>query len=130
MLGPNYLNLEAYREAPEPKLVDFTINFGSKYLALKFNNKQVEQLNLYSIKRVVTEKSLEVMDAFPRDGEDLYKWYAVLSSELSKNYQNLWKNPLRKKKDASYHYNWAQKVPFQHIKSEVIIKIHKIMNSF
>jgi hypothetical protein len=129
VLSNNYMSLETYEEAPNEKLVGFSMKFGVKYLALNFDKNQIEKLNVWSIKRVVVEKTLDVLDAFSGDGEDLYKWYAILSTELSSNFPAVWKGRARLSKDASFHLAWAKKVPFQQVKSEVIIKLHKLMNS-
>ncbi len=130
VLDQTYASLESYQDIPEPELLDFAVSYGEKYLALRFNKDDIQKLNLFSIKRIIVEKSLEVMDEFPKDGEDLYRWYAILSEDLSENYAKVWKTSVRKKTKAAYHYKWAQSVPFQHIKSEVIVKLHKVMNSF
>ncbi|MCB0745022.1 MAG: hypothetical protein KDC67_14030, partial [Ignavibacteriae bacterium] len=100
-----------------------------KYFGLIFEQKQIEQLNMWGIKRFFVEKALEIMDSFPTDGEDLYKWYAHLSSQLARESGIAWKNKTRQSVHLQTHYLWAQNVPLQHIKSEVIIKLHKFFNS-
>lgn len=129
VLSSEYMRLETYEEKPNKELIDFTISYGVKYLGLKFNRNQIDQLNLWGIKRVIVEKTLEILDAFPTDGRNLYIWYAILSEEVASKYSGLWKNKTRTNLDPMFHHLWAQKVPFQQIKSEVIIKIHKVMNS-
>lgn len=129
VLSTEYMRLETYEEKPNEALISFTISYGVKYLGLQFDAKQIGRLNLWGIKRVIVEKTLDVLDAFPSNGKDLYKWYAILSEELSKKHSGLWKNKTRLNQSLKYHHSWAQKVPFQQIKSEVIVKIHKVMNS-
>lgn len=123
-----YASLEGYEEAPSGKLVDFSVNYGQKYLAREFSKELIQKINLWGIKRVIVEKTLEVMDAFKTDGEDLYVWYAILSAELANKYPPAWTSKTRKREDQKFHYSWAKSVPFQQIKSEVIIKLHKLMN--
>ena len=60
--------------------------------------------------------------------EDLYQWYSVFSSELAKDYDMLLKAPVRKDPRLEFHLKWAESMPVQHIKSEFIIKLHKVMN--
>ena len=55
----------------------------------------MEQLNLYGIKKIITEKMLEVMDSYPSDGKDLRSWYAVFSSDLAKEFSGSWKGKIR-----------------------------------
>lgn len=128
VLSGTYSNLESYQEQPKDALLDFTARLAGKYLNKSFNKDVMAQLNLYGIKKLMTEKMLEVMDAFPTDGKDLRSWYAVLSSDLAKEFSGLWKGKIRGITQREPHFKWAGSVPFQHIKSEVIIKIHKVMN--
>lgn len=130
VLSNDYRTLVQYEESPSVELISFGLGYGEKYLALAFDKVQMEQLNLWGIKSVIVEKTLEILDAFPKDGKDLYKWYAILSHELNVKFSGVWKNKSRRTKSMEYHYKWASQVPFQHIKSEVIVKLHKAMNSF
>ena len=129
VLSNDYRTLENYEEVPSEKLINWSMAYAEKFLGLSYKKEQVSKLNLWGIKRVLVEKTLEVMDSFPTDGEDLYKWYAHLSFDLSSHPKVTWKNKTRKIRGLEYHRLWAKKVPFQHIKSEVIIKLHKVFNS-
>lgn len=124
----DYQNLERYQEVPEDRVIEFGYDYGTKYLALQFNKKDMKRLNLWGIKRIITEKTLEIIDAFPRDGKDFYQWYALLSYDLSKTFDKVWRNKLRTNKNINYHHKWAQSVPYQQVKTEVIIKLHKVFN--
>ena len=129
VLSNNYSELENFTIAPSEKLIEFSVYFGKKYLGKNYGKTLLAKLNLYSIKRVIVENTLELIEAFPVDGEDLYSWYSILSSDLSQKFPKLWSGKTRTNPSVNYHYKWAQTVPFQHIKSELIIKIHKVMNS-
>jgi hypothetical protein len=63
-----------------------------------------------------------------KDLDSLYRWYALFSSELAKDYQPMLLSDVRKDPSALFHYQWAQGMPIQHIKSEFIIKLHTVMN--
>lgn len=125
-----YLALESYDEAPTDALVGFIQAYALKFLAISYKAESIRQFNLYGLKRVITEKTLEVIETLAKKNpEHVYRWYAVFSKELARDHTNVWQTDVRKKEFDLYHYKWAQTVPFQHIKSEIIIKLHKVMNS-
>lgn len=123
-----YFALEQYDEAPSDKLVDFVLDYSIRFMAIKYKPKSLRKFNLWSLKRIIVDKTLDIMDALAEKPKDLYAWYAVLSNELAVNYPGAWVSAARKKEYDLYYYKWAQSVPFQQIKSEVIIKLHKLMN--
>ena len=127
-LDRTYSSLENYDEQSSDALVNFIQYFTPKYLNKKYQQTSLKSLNLWALKRLVTEKCLELIDALAVNPEDVYSWYAVYSAEIARNYPSLWQSKTRKKSSAEYHFAWAKNVPFQHIKSEVIIKNHKLMN--
>lgn len=129
VLGNEYRTLETYEESPSDDLLVWSLAYAEKFLGLSYQKDQVAKLNLWGIKRVLVGKTLDLMDSFSSDGEDLYKWYAHLSVTLSKQKKVEWKNKVRKVQNLQYHYLWAKKVPLQQIKSEVIIKLNKVFNS-
>lgn len=129
VLSSEYSALEGFSETPSEDLVSFATKYGEKFLNRSFNKDQMRRINLFGIKRVVVEKTLEVIDSFPPDSDDLHRWYAVFSADVRTKFPLLWNGKTRTNKSAKYHYEWAKSVPFQLIKSEVIVKLHKIMNS-
>ncbi len=129
VLDEVYAGLENETTPSSGKLLDFSLKFSQRYLNQTFKKESLGQLNLYSIKRILTEKSLDVMEYYEvHNLEDLYQWYAVFSSELAKEYSPLLKTSLRQDQRFEYHYQWAKNMPIQHIKSEFIIKLHSVMN--
>lgn len=129
VLSPDYSALEGFSESPSADLINFSYKYSIRFLAKSFSKAQMQKINLYGLKRVITEKSLEIMDSFSKDDDQLLEWYAVMSSELAKKFPLLWSGKTRPNKSALYHLKWAKSVPLQLIKSEVIIKLHKVMNS-
>ncbi|MCO4753515.1 MAG: hypothetical protein KC478_03490 [Bacteriovoracaceae bacterium] len=123
-----YKNLESFEEGVEKDLSLFVSDFGAKFLARQFDRNAIERLNLWSVKRIVVEKTLELMDVLASNPNDLHAWYAVLSSDLAQKYPQIWKSKVRQSQSDEFHLNWAKKAPFQHIKSETIIKLHEVMN--
>ena len=129
VLDEVYSGLESIEERPSKKLIQFCLNFSQKFLKQTFREESLEKLNLYSLKRIFTEKGLDILDYFEsRDLDSLYRWYALFSADIAKEDSEGLNSEIRKILSAKYHYEWAKGVPIQHIKSEFIIKIHAVMN--
>lgn len=129
VLDEVYNNLESIEEKPSQRLLDFSLKFSQKYLHQTFTPESLKQLNLYSLKRILTEKGLDLMEYYEtKDLDSLNRWYAILSSDLAKDYSPLLKSQIRQDPSLAYHYQWAKSMPVQHIKSEFIIKVHSVMN--
>lgn len=129
ILDEVYASLERFQETPSEKLINFATAYGEKFLGRSFSKESMKSFNLYSIKRILGEKSLETLDALAPKAEDIYSWYAVFSTDLARDYPGLWQNKARLSPEEDFQYNWAKSVPFQQIKSEVIIKLNIVMNS-
>lgn len=123
-----YRSLEEFPAAPTIQLITFVSSYGKKYLATNYSMEGMKKVNLFTIKKIVTEKTLEVIDLLARNSNDVYAWYAIFSKHLALNYKSIFNSKVRSVIDEQFHYNWAKEVPFQHIKSEVIIKLHKVLN--
>jgi len=128
VLDNTYMGLENYDYPSTQAVVDFALFVLEKFVGQTIKREALSGFNLYTTKRVVSEKCLEVMDELSKKPEDMQKWYAVLSSDLAKKYPSVWKNKLRQDKDSFRHLNWAKSVPSQFIKSEMLIKVHKVFN--
>ena len=129
VLDEVYAALENIEVKPSKRLLDFTLAFSQKFLNQTFKVESINQLNSYSLKRIVTEKALDVIEYYEsKDLESMHSWYAIFSSDLAKEYSPLFKSPLRLDPNPEFHYEWAKNMPVQHIKSEVIIKLHSVMN--
>ena len=129
VLDEVYAGLENIEEKPTEKLLEFSLKFSQRYFNQTFKKESLSQLNLYSIKRIMTEKALDLMEYYEVNNLDhLYQWYAVFSFELAKDYSPLLKTPLRQDTRYDYHLQWAKNMPIQHIKSEFIMKLHGVMN--
>lgn len=124
-----YNGLESIEEKPTKRLLEFCLKFSQKFLNQTFKPESLTQLNLYSLKRIFTEKGLDILEYFEtNDLDKLYRWYAVFSADLA-NEQGSWlKSQVRTNDSAKFHYEWAKGMPIQHVKSEFIIKIHTVMN--
>lgn len=129
ILDEIYATLEQYEERPSEALVNFVHDFGNKYLGRAYSKEGMQEFNLFSLKRILGERALDLLDVLSQDAEDVYRWYTVFSVELAENYPGLWTNKARANQSESFHYNWARSVPFQQIKSEVIIKLNVVMNA-
>jgi len=129
VLDEVYYNLEGMQDKPTQKLLSFYIDFSSKFLNQALKPESISKFNLFSLKRILTEKSLDVMEHFEINQVDnLYKWYANFSADSALKFSDYMQSEVRKNRSALIHYQWAKDMPIQHIKSEFIIKIHTIMN--
>lgn len=129
VLDDVYAALENMDEKPTDRLLNFTEDFGKKFLAQRFTKESLAQFNLYTLKRTMTEKGLDLLEYYEtKDLEALYQWYAAFSAYIGAPYAPLLKTEIRQASDQRYHYQWAKNMPIQHIKSEFIIKMHTVMN--
>lgn len=129
VLDEVYATMENMEEKPSDRLLDFCLKFSQRFFNQTFKKESLSQLNSYSLKRILTEKGLDLMEHYEVNNLDyLYQWYAVFSSELAKEYSPILKTEIRKDERMEYHLQWAKSMPVQHIKSEFIIKLHSVMN--
>jgi len=129
VLDEVYNGLESIPEKPTEQLLDFSLHFSEVFLNQTFNKESLNQLNLYSIKRILTEKGLDLIEYYEvKDLDMFYRWYANFSADLAKKHGVHLKSQVRSEPSAAYHYEWAKSMPVQHIKSEYIIKLHAVMN--
>ncbi len=124
-----YNGLESIPDKPSTKLLEFCLNYSQIFLKQTFKTDSLIQLNLYSLKRIFTEKGLDLMEYYEEKNLDnLYRWYALHSAFLAREYGQILNSDIRKNDSAEFHYQWAISMPVQHIKSEFIIKMHAVMN--
>ncbi|MCO4795481.1 MAG: hypothetical protein KC493_17300 [Bacteriovoracaceae bacterium] len=128
VLDSTYAGLENYPNPLNDEIIGFSVNFYTTYVGRKIKKESLEKVNFYTLKRLATERTLEVVDELRKNKEHLQRWYAVFSGELAKNYPEIWNNKVRMETNKQFHLNWAKQAPSQHLKSEVIIKLHKTFN--
>jgi hypothetical protein len=129
VLDEVYAALENLEEKPSEKLLDFYLKISQRFLLQTAKKESLSQLNLFSLKRILTEKGLDLLGYYETNNlDDLYQWYAVFSSELARDYSPLLKTKIRQDQRLEYHLEWAKSMPIEHIKSEFIIKLHTVMN--
>ncbi len=128
VLDQTYAGLENYPMPVNDTLVKFTARFLDVYTGKKYPLEKLMGFNFFALKRNVTERALETMDAMP-DQTSRANWYAVFSAEVAKDYPAAFDNKTRANLSAEAHQNWANTYSTQYLKSEVIIKLHKIFNS-
>ena len=124
-----YAGMENYDKPVKGNAADFAVYFYGKYVGKKVEKESFRGMNIFTLKRLVADKALDIIDAYGENREDLEKWYAVMSSEMASKFPQVWSSKLRKITDSRQHKMWASKVPVQHIKSETVIKIHAAFNS-
>lgn len=129
VLDSVYAGMENWDKPVKSVTADYAVYFYEKYFGKKIAKKSFEGMSVYTLKRLVTEKALDMTDAFGENREDLEKWYAIMSADFAQKFPQIWSNKMRKNTSAMDHKRWATHVPLQHIKSELIIKIHSALNS-
>lgn len=130
VLDQTYYGLENFQRPVSDKVAEFAFQFMQKYLGQNTELEKLKAANFFTLKRVLTEKSLEVIDEYLKNNpEECYRWYAVFSAEMGGRFTPIWKNDLRKSSSKKEHMHWAELVPEQHLKSEVIVKLHAIFNN-
>lgn len=130
VLDEVYSALENLSEKPADGLLKFCLSFSQKFYNQTFTTESLKGLNLFSLKRIIAEKGLDLLEYYETQDLDLmYRWYAVFSADLSAQYPDVFKDQVRKNTSDEFHYQWAKSTPIQHIKSEFVIKLHSVMNS-
>jgi hypothetical protein len=129
VLDEVYATLENLSEKPSARLLDYCMRYSKKFYGITYTEEGLKQFNLYTLKRTITEKGLDLLEFYEgKNLEEFHRWYAIYSADVAKDYAPLFKSKLRTDVDPKYHYEWAKGMPLQHVKSEFIIKTHLIMN--
>jgi hypothetical protein len=129
VLDNTYMGLQNLERLASQSVIDFTIGYLEKYIDKSMSADKLAKVNFYVVKREIAERTLIVLDGlFKQEGEGIYDWYALFSQELAQNYPEVMDNEVRKVTDALAHKAWAKSVPDQFVKSEVLIKLHRVFN--
>lgn len=130
VLDEYYGGLENMETSINDGTIRFAVSFFEDYFRMTLKPASLEGLNFYTLKRELSEKILVLLDTFAEENpENIYKWYAVVSAGLAEDFQHVYKDKYRLNKDTNVHYAWAKSLPYQIVKLEMIIKLHKAMNS-
>ncbi len=129
VLDEYYGRLENYNQPLSQEAMQFTVKYLERFVGKKVKMESLQRMNIYTVKRIITEYSLDIMDIYMQEDrkEDFYTWYAVFSSELAQDFK-IWGNKMRASSNANAHRKWAKGVPTQYVKSEVMIKLHSLLN--
>ena len=128
VLDNSYAGLENYEQPANDSVIDFSKNFFNQFIGIQLSEKRAQSMNFYRLKRETVEKSLEMIDLLKTDREKLASWFAALSKNLADKYPKAFDSNSRLINKKLPHYNWALEAHEQRIKSEVIIKVHIVMN--
>lgn len=129
VLDQFYTVLCEQNDPSSEKLVNFVGEFMGQYMNLTSQKEVLLKTNFYWLKRYLVEKAMDIADLLSARPQDLHDWYALVSADLAKKFPAVWKGKTRGNEDAKWHKQWAQSVPLQHLKSELILKLHSVMNS-
>ena len=128
VLDTSYYKLERKNIPLTDSSIDFASYYSNKFMANEISSETLERINYFRLKRELTDRSLEIVDALSGNLDDVYDWYAIFSADLASKYPNVWKFKIRKNKSKEFQRNWAQRVPVQMLKSEVLIKLNRLIN--
>ncbi len=129
VLGDYYRRLEEESNPALPIIATFTQEYMNEFLMQKFDEELLKDVNIFKLKNVVSEKTMDLIDKLSYKREYLANWYTLFSVYLARKFPNLWKNELRKSMDKTTHLLWASRMPLGHIKSEAVIKLHTVFNT-
>lgn len=129
VLDQVYRGLENLNYSCSQDVQNFASDFFNKFLGKNLNHESLATLNFYFLKKRTVEQALEIVDAyFSEDNNNIYQWYGALGAYLATHYPKAFKSKVRSNTDSEYHRTWGMSVSDQIIKSEVIVKIHKVYN--
>ena len=96
VLDSVYGGMENWDKPVKSVTADFAVYFYEKYLGRKVQKKSFEGMSVFTLKRLIGEKALEVTDAFGEDRDALERWYAIMSADLAAKFPSIWSNKMRK----------------------------------
>lgn len=127
VLGSKYQSFEKGSDLTSNKTADFLTQILPEFTGFNMEKERLTQINFYTVKRVVTERFLEVIDAYD-DEDNLRRWFAVLSHKLEESAPKTWKQRHRTFKSKNAYYHWSKKIPRDILKSEVYLRLHLLLN--
>lgn len=130
VLDHHYAELEAKTNQANDEMAKFCVEYYAKYAGAKISEQNLKEMSRFTVKRLVTEKILEVFDELKKKPEDVYAWYALMNAEFATKHAALFYSKIQKETNPKIHLNWAKEMPEQILKSEIIIKLHTILNTF
>ena len=128
VLDSNYYKLEKRNIPLTDSTIDFASYYSKKYMGNELARETLERINFYYLKRELTDKSLEIIDALSMNLDEVYDWYAIFSVDLATKYPRIWKFKIRKNKSIEFQRRWAKGVPIQMLKSEILLKLNRLIN--
>lgn len=128
VLGDRYRHLEMMAGGPNTETLEFTKKYLKKFLQQKAQGDLLKKLDIYRLKKVIVDTTLKTVEVLERKPDHLFRWYGVFSRDLAKEFPHIWKYSLRGNQNLETHYRWANANPLQFIKSEIILKLHRVYN--
>ena len=126
VLSREYRQYESREQPLSEQNQKMALSYFQDYLNSQVKAEKLKILNFYTLKRVLTESSLEVMDSFS-SRKEVNSWFAILSEHFEK--KATWKQKHRQLKTRQRYFRWAEKMPMDIVKSEVIVKLHLLLNT-
>ena len=133
ILDDYYYQLQTQQVPLNPATIDFAMAYGEKFLGVGYAAEDLGQVDFYTLKKELVEKTLRLMDLLlaekdAKGRQDLANWYGVFSAQVAQDYPQLFTDSVRGQKSKSIHRQWALDNEAPYVYSEVIIKLAKILN--
>jgi hypothetical protein len=125
VLNNEYYKLEGKEMWASEKAQEFALFILEKFCDLEINFKK--EVNKYYLKRLVIDKVMNVFELLPTAQAKVY--FNILSVDLNRFYPGVLKKKHRSSDNYKLHEMWSSKVPFPFLKSELVVKLHIILNS-
>ena len=130
VLDSYYANLENYNQPLSTTASNYAQKFFERFIGKIIKPSQFQGMNIYTVKRIATENCLDILDVYLQKNQykNFLSWYSIFSGEIATDFP-IWESKMRASSSVEKHKNWASSVPTEFVKSEVILKVHKLFNN-
>ena len=133
ILDDYYYQLQNQQVSPTLATIDFAVHYGDKYLGISYASEDLGQVDFYTLKKELIEKTLRLLDLLWAKKDEasrlnLANWYGVFSAQMAQDYPTLFTDAVRGQKAKAFHRQWALDNDVPYVYSEVIIKLAKVLN--
>lgn len=132
VLDTDYRGKESYEQIqPNEKVIQFLIQIMPPYLGNAIEAQDLASTNFHSLRKAIVEMAMEVFDGYLQENryDQLLDWYSLFSADMAKMAPDIFPQDLRKDINAMSHLKWTKTMTLPFIRSELIVKIHYVLNS-
>jgi hypothetical protein len=95
--------------------------------AVDYYTRVFYMASMYTLKRVLGDEAMKVVDLKRANQNDLARWYGNWAATLAHKKIDFGLT-LRNNTDAEFHYQWALSVPEDLLRWEVLNRLHRLIN--